>query len=156
MADFVLNIAKGRVAEYAARVNANDPANSALVLVVLAAAGLEADAVLLDKDTLADVLAGTTNEVTNVGYARKVLDSTAGITVTVDDVNNRVDVDSADQTWATVAAGDNWAKLLVCYDPDTTAGTDADVVPLTAHDFAVTPDGTDIVASVAAFFRATG
>lgn len=157
MANFVFNVAKGRVAEYAARVNANDPTNAALVIVVLATSGLESDAVLIDRDTLADVLAGTTNEVTNTGYARKVLDQAAGITITVDDTNDRVDVDMPDQTWTAVAAGDGWSKLLVCYDPDTGAGTDANIIPLTAHDFVVTPDGSDIVAQVAAsgFFRAS-
>lgn len=42
MANFVFNIAKGRVAELYNRVTTNDPANSALVAVVLATAGLDA------------------------------------------------------------------------------------------------------------------
>jgi hypothetical protein len=157
MADFVFNVAKGKVSEYASRVNANDPANSALVLVVLATAGLETDAVLRDKDTLADVLSGTTNEVTNASYARKVLDQAGGITITVDDANDRVDVDIPDQTWSAIAAGDGWSKLLVCYDPDTTGGTDASIVPLVALDFVLTPDGTDLMAQLnaAGFYRAS-
>jgi hypothetical protein len=54
-------------------------------------------------------------------------------------------------------AGGAWSKLLVCYDNDTTAGTDANILPLTYHDFVVTPDGSDIVAVInaAGFFRAT-
>jgi hypothetical protein len=157
MANFVFNIAKGKVAEYAARVNANDPTNSVFVIVVLATSGLESDATLIDMNDLAAVVAGTTNEVTNSGYARKVLDNTAGITVTVDDTNDRVDVDIADQTWTAVAAGDGWSKLLVCYDPDSTGGADSAIIPLTAHDFVVTPDGSDIVAQIATagFFRAS-
>ena len=35
MADFVFNQAKGRVAEFAARILANDPTNSAFVAVLL-------------------------------------------------------------------------------------------------------------------------
>jgi hypothetical protein len=157
VADFVFNVAKGKVAEYAARVNANDPTNSALVIVVLATSGLESDATLLDKDTLSDVVSGTTNEVTNTNYARKILDNTAGITITVDDTNDRVDVDIPDQTWTNVAAGDGWSKLLVCFDGDTTGGTDVNIIPLTSHDFAVTPDGSNITAQIAAagFFRAS-
>lgn len=145
------------MAEYAARVNANDPTNSVFVIVVLATSGLESDATLIDMNDLAAVVAGTTNEVTNSGYARKVLDNTAGITVTVDDTNDRVDVDIADQTWTAVAAGDGWSKLLVCYDPDSTGGADSAIIPLTAHDFVVTPDGSDIVAQIATagFFRAS-
>ncbi len=158
MADFVFNIAKGKVAEYAARVNANDPTNAALVVVALQASGLESDATLIDKDTLADVVSGTTNEATNTGYARKVLDQAGGITVTPDDTNDRLDVDIPDQTWTAVqTTGGAWSKLIVCYDSDTTGGTDANIIPLTSHDFAVTPDGSDITAQIAAagFFRAS-
>lgn len=138
-------------------MDTNDPANSALVVVVLATTGLETDAVLIDKDTLADVVSGTTDEVTNTGYARKVLTDTDITVLTPDDTNDRVDLVIPDQTWTAVAAGSNWSKLLVCYDNDTTAGTDANIIPLTAHDFVVTPDGSDITADVPAtgFFRAS-
>jgi hypothetical protein len=157
MANFVFNIAKGRVAELYNRVDSNDPANSALVIVVLATAGLESDATLIDKADLAAVVAGTTNEVTNTGYARKVLTDADISAFAADNTNDRVDLDIADQTWTAVAAGDGWSKLVVCYDSDTTAGTDAAIVPLTAHDFVVTPDGSDITAQIAAagFFRAS-
>lgn len=157
MADFVFNIAKGRVAEFYNRVDTNDPANSALVIVVLASSGLESDAVLIDKDTLADVLAGTTNEVTNSGYARKVLTDADIVALAPDDTNNRMDLDIPDQVWTSVAAGDGWAKLVICYDSDTTAGTDSNIIPLTGHDFIVTPDGSNITAQIAAagFYRAS-
>lgn len=157
MANFVFNIAKGRVVEYYNRVKGNDPANSALVVVVLATSGLESDATLIDKDDLAAVVSGATNEVTNTNYARKVLtDADLAALPAPDDTNDRYDIDLADQTWSAVAAGDGWSKLLICYDPDTTGGTDSTIIPLTAHDFVVTPDGSDITAQVAAagFFRA--
>lgn len=157
MADFVFNIAKGRIVEYFNRVDTNDPANSALIIVVLATSGLESDATLKDKDDLAAVVAGTTNEVTNTNYARKVL-TDADITMPApDDTNDRFDLDIADQTWTSVAAGDGWSRLLVCYDGDTTAGTDANIIPLTSHDFVVTPDGSSITAQInaAGFFRAS-
>ena len=145
MSDFTFNIARGRIAELANRVNTNDPANSAFIVVVLKAAGLEADSVLMDYDTLAAILAASNDEATNVGYARIELDQADGIMVTVDDTNNRVLVDFPDQTYVTVAvAGGAWGKALVCYDNDTTGGTDANIVPLTGHDFAITPDGRDI------------
>jgi hypothetical protein len=154
MADFVFNIAKGRVAEFYNRVDSNDPANSALVIVVAQAGST--DATLRDLDTLSAVLAATA-EVTNSGYARKVLTDTDLAAFAADDANDRVDLDFADQTWTTVAAGTGWARIFICYDSDTTAGTDANIIPLTSHDFAVTPDGSDIVAQVAAagFFRAS-
>jgi hypothetical protein len=45
---------------------------------------------------------------------------------------------------------------LVCYDADTTGGDDSNIVPISQHDFAVTPDGSDITAQIAAagFYRA--
>lgn len=157
MAASVFNIAKGRVAEFYNRVDTNDPANSALIVLILATSGLESDAILIDKDTVADLISGTTNEVTNTNYGRKTLtDSDLGA-LTIDDTNNRVDLDIPDQTWSAVAAGDQWSKLVVAFDPDTTSGTDSTIVPLTLHDFVATPSGADITAQInaAGFFRAT-
>lgn len=159
MANFVFNVSKGRVAELYSRVKTNDPANSALIIVVLRTSGLESDAILMDKTDLTNMVSGTTREVTNTNYARKILtDATAGInTVTPDYANDRMDLSIPSQTWTAVGAGDGWAKLLVCYDNDTTGGTDANIIPLTAHDFVITPDGSDITAQVAAagFYRAS-
>lgn len=158
MASFVFNIAKGRIGEYANRVESNDPANSAFIVVLLASSGLETAAVLKDKDDLAAVVSGTTNEATNTGYSRKTL-ANGTLTITTDDTNDRVDIDFADQTWTAVANDGTGAigALVVCYDSDTTAGTDSNIVPLTYHDFAVTPDGSDITAQLPAggFFRAS-
>lgn len=156
MADFVFNIAKGRVAEYYNRVDGNDPANSALVIVAIDANG-DTDATMKDRDDLAALLGGIANEVTNVNYARKVLTDADIAALAPDDANDRMDVDIPDQTFSAIAAGTAWTDLIVCYDPDTTVGTDADLIPLTCHDFAVTPDGSDIVAQIAAagFYRAS-
>lgn len=154
MANFVYNIAKGRVAEYYNRVQSNDPANSALVIVAINTS--TADATLIDLDNLSAILADAgTAEVTNTGYARKVLTDADLTALTPDDTNDQMVLDLADQTWTAVAAGDNWTDLIICYDPDTTAGTDADLVPLTHHDFAVTPDGSDITATINNFYTAS-
>lgn len=157
MGQAVFNRGKGRGVEWAERVNANDPTNAVLVVMVLATSGIESDAVLVDKDSFADVVSGTTNEVTNSGYARKVLDQAAGITITYDDTNDRVDVFFPDQTWTGVAAGDGWNDVVVGYDSDSTAGTDSNILPHTLHDFVVTPDGSDITLDVptAGYFRAS-
>lgn len=158
MADGVFNIAKGRAAELYNRVDTNDPANSALIIVALKATGIEADATLIDYDTLSAILAAANDEATNTGYARKTLTDADLAALTPDDTNNRTDVDIPDQTWTSVqTTGGAWAKLLVCYDNDTTAGDDTNIIPLTHHDFAVTPDGTNILAQInaAGFFRAS-
>ncbi len=157
MADFVFNIAKGRVAELYNRVDLNDPANSALIIVAFNA-GAMTDATARDYDTLAAIEAdAAAAEVTNTGYARKTLTDADIVAFAPDDTNDRVDLDIPDQTWTAVAAGSAWTDLVVCYDSDTTAGTDSNIVPLTWHDFAVTPDGSDITAQIAAagFFRAS-
>lgn len=154
MADFVFNIAKGRVAEFYNRVDSNDPANSALVIVAINTTAT--DATLRDLDTLAAVLAdANTAEVTNSNYARKVLTDAELAALAVDDGNDRMPLDLDDQTWSAVGAGDGWTDLLICYDSDTTGGTDANIIPLTLHDFSVTPDGSDITVQIADFYRAS-
>lgn len=151
--NFVFNQAKGRTVELHNRVNDNDPANSALILVVLAETGLESDDVLKDYDTLSALLAGASNEVTNTGYARIVLTDTALTAPTVDDTTDTVTLTFATQTTASITAGDSWRKLLICYDSDTTGGTDANIIPMYGYDLlinsaAVVPAGTTIVISL--------
>lgn len=91
MANIVFNIAKGRVVEYYNRVENNDPANSALILVPIETSGLESDATLIDKDDLAAVLSGTTNEQATMG--RKTLsDADLAVLPAPDDTNDRYDV----------------------------------------------------------------
>jgi len=157
MANFIFNRGLGRGTEWAERVNANDPVNSALIIAVLATAGIESDATLKDLDDFTALVAGTTNYVTNTGYARKTLDNTSSITVTYDDTGDKVDVDFPDQTWTAVGSGDGWNDIVVGYDSDTTGGTDTNILPHTQHDFVVVPDGSDITAQVASagYFRAS-
>lgn len=149
MADGVFNIAKGKAGYYCTLPAAND----ALIVVLLKAA--ESDSLLLDYDTLAAVLAGANTEANFTNYARK---SVTSVTPTVDDSNDRLDVDFADQTWSSAggALNNTLVKMLVCYDPDTTGGTDSDIIPLTHHDFAETTNGSDLIAQIAAsgFYRA--
>ena len=155
MADIVFNIAKGRVAELYNRVDSNDPANSALVIVPVDVAAVT-DATLRDFDTLAAILGGGVTERTTNGWTRKTLTDVDLAAFAPDDTNDRVDLDIPDQTWTAVTAG-AVTDLIICYDNDTTAGTDANLVPLTMHDFAITPDGSDVVAVInaAGFFRAS-
>lgn len=145
--DLTFNVAKGKVAYYAGLPAAND----ALIAVLLKSSGLETDSTLKDYDDLSALLAGTSDEATDASYSRKTL---ASVTVTVDDTNDRVDLDCADITW-TALAGAAIAKLVIVYDPDTTTGTDSTVIPLTAHSLDVTPDGSDVTVTVSNFCRIT-
>lgn len=153
MANIVFNIAKGRVVEYYNRVKSNDPANSALIIVPLETSGLESDATLIDKDDLAALVAGATNEQTTMG--RKTLtDADLAALPAPDDTNDRYDISLPTVTWA-AASGNPISKLAICYDGDTTSGTDSNIIPLTMFDFVQTPSGADIQMTGGAFFRAS-
>ena len=154
MANFVFNIAKGRVVEFYNRAENNDPANSAIILVPLSASDTEANA--QDADDLTAALATAINEQTGGGWVRKTLESVQLAALPApDDTNNRYDVSVPQVTWTAPTGGSNTTGLLVCYDSDTTAGTDANIIPLTHHDFVVTADGNDVVLNVGVFFRAS-
>lgn len=158
MADGVFNVSKGRGIEFHERVVANDPANSAIVVVLLSAA--EADGTIEDYDTLAAVLGAAGNtEATFTNYARKVLTDADLSTSTLDDTNNRRDADMGDQTWTSAGGATNntLAKLLICYDSDTTGGTDTNIVPIAHYDFVATTDGNDLIAQInaAGYLRAS-
>ena len=145
MADGVFNIAKGRVVEKIADSAAN------LEVVLLKVNETEAD--LVDHDDMAALLAASNTEADFDNYARKT-----GITgtVTVDDTNNRVDCDIPDQTWTSAGGStDNTlTKAIICYRES--AG-DANLVPLTHHDFTSTTDGSTLTLQIGAngFYRAS-
>lgn len=152
MANIVPNIAAGRCIELHDRVENNDPANSALVLVPLETAGLVSDATLRDYDTLADLLAGATNEQTTMG--RKVLtDADLASIPAPDDATDKNERSLPTVTWVG-AAGNAISKIAVCYDNDTTGGTDANLVPINIMDCALTPSGTDFVLTGGVYLRA--
>jgi hypothetical protein len=157
MADVICNIAKGRIAELHNRVKNEDPANCAFVWVALVVSGDQDDAIR-DADTLAAVEAlDNVAEATNSGYTRKTWVAADLAALSPDDSNNRMDVDGPDISFGAITAGDNWTDLLLCYDGDTTGGTDANIIPLALFDFAITPDGSSITATInaAGYFRAS-
>lgn len=152
MANFSFNISLGREVEFHNRVDGSDPTNAVFVLVVLASSGLEPDSTLKTYDTLSALLAASNNEVTNTGYARIVLSDSGIAAYTVDDTNNLIRLALADQTFTSISAGDAWRKALLCYDSDSTGGTDANIVPVKAYDIidpetgaAVIPTGDNII-----------
>jgi hypothetical protein len=149
VADFVFNTSKGRV-----RGLLIDGAKDLIVVILKTA---EADATLKDYTTLSALLAaggGANNVEANfTNYARKTV-TNANAVQTVDNVNERVDIDIPDQAWAAAggAANNTTVKVIVCTD----GANDAARIPLTSHDFAVTTDGSDVTAQIAAagFYRA--
>lgn len=159
MADFVFNQAKGKLAEWASRINANEPANSAFIIALLAATGVQEDSVLKDLDNFEALVAGATNFATNTGAGRKTITDAGSITITVDDTNDRTDVAMPNVTFTALANDGTGgiSDLVVGFDSDTTTGTDANINVGTQHDFAITPDGSDVTVQFAAagFFRAS-
>lgn len=139
MADGHFNIAKGALAE-----KFRDSGANGLILLLKAN---EAEATLIDRDTVALTLAeaGTT-EADFTNYARKT-----GLTgtVTVDDVNDRVDIDMPDQTWVNAggAVNNTLTKAAFCYED---SASDAGRVPGTHQDFAATTDGSSLTIELAA------
>lgn len=142
MTDFVFNIAKGAIAE-----KARDGAANFLIILLTAT---ETAATCKDYDTVAAMLAGTPNEATDGSYARK---TGLTATITVDDVNDRVDVDLPDQTF-TALAGAAIVAAVIAYQE---SASDAGRIPLVHLDFAITPDGSDVVMQFnpAGFHRAS-
>jgi hypothetical protein len=135
VADFVFNIAKGKIAYYATLPLTND----AMILVLCKSAGLETDATLKDYDNLSLLLAGTTDECDFTGYTRRTI---AGVSITVDDTNDRVDISGTSPASYTNTGGSSQlaGKAILCYDDDTTGGTDTNLIPIFAYDCAVTFD----------------
>lgn len=146
MADGVFNIAKGAVAE---KIR-----DSGTVVLVLLLKANETESALVDHDDLSVLLGAAGNtEADFTNYARKT-----GITgtITVDDTNDRVDVDIPDQTFTSAGGASNntLTKAIVAYEE---SASDSGRVPLTHHDFAATTDGSDLTLQVnaAGFYRAS-
>ena len=153
--DFEFNIAKGKLAYYASLPASND----AFIAVLLNNTGIEADATLKDHATLSALLAGSSDEVTSgnvTNYVRKTL---AGVTATVDNTNDWVDVTCSAFTWTLLggAANQTIGKMLICYDDDTTGGSDTNIIPLIAIAQSFTTTGVDETFTPVSpgFFRAT-
>jgi hypothetical protein len=130
------NVAKGNVAYYAGLPAAND----GLIWVLLT--GTETDDNLRDAVSLSAVLALAVDEATFTGYTRRTATS---VTVTVDNTYDTVTADAADPSWSPTSA-QALTRIALCYDPDTTTGTDADLIPLYIDSFDVTTPTSGTVA----------
>ncbi len=143
--DGIFNIAKGRLVHYNDNIDGNDPTNSAWVWVLLKVT--EADATLIDYDDLNALLGAAGNtEADFTNYAREVQDDTDATPATVDDTNDRIDVDLPDWTISNAGGASNntLVKALLCYDGDTTGGTDANIIPVAYYDIDGDTNGGDL------------
>lgn len=155
MGNVVANSAKGRVAELYRRVDIGDPAGATLYVSVWS--GTVTDAEAQDCDTYADVITAGGTKLTTNGWTQKELTGTdlGAYDALVDDANNWLDLDIPDQTWTSVTSGTS-TRLTIGYGA-TSGATDANITLLTCHDFAVTPDGSDVTAVIntEGFYRAS-
>lgn len=148
MADYVFAEQLGKVGYYVDRVLSNDGANSALVAVPMASSGTAEQAESLT--TLAGVEANANfAEQTHASWGRKTLDDAGdGLAYALDAPNNRKEADFSDLVWAAPATGNNTTGLVICFDPDTTAGDDSTLIPLVHLDFPIAADGSQVTYEV--------
>lgn len=143
MADVMFNAGRGMLRE---RITDGD----GLIIVLLKVD--QADATLIDHNDLAAVLAAANTECDFTNYARKLI-ANGAITVTVDDTNERVDIDFADQLYTAAggALNNSIVSALVCVD----GASDAVRIPITKHEFVVTTDGSNLTLELPAlgFYR---
>lgn len=150
MSAIQFNASKGREVEFYNRVDTNDPTNSALIMAIIATGSADGLAGLRDFATFSAIFAGGYTEATNTGYSRKTLTDSSLSAYTVDNTNNWILLTLPLQTFSTISAGSNWDMVLIGYDSDTTSGTDANVVPITAAELrisgtAIVPAGGNVV-----------
>lgn len=151
MADLVFNISKGRVAELYNRVKSGDPAAARLYVIPISA-GAVTDATARDVDDFAALITAGVTERTANGWNRKTLAAADLVAMAADDTNDRMAVDIADQSWTPTA--DAVTDLVICYSA-TGSPTNAQLTPLTMHDWAITPSGATETATFTDFYRAS-
>jgi hypothetical protein len=148
MANFVFNIALGKVITLISNVVNNTPSTASLVCIPIETDGLQGDAILRTYDTFAALLGGGNKE---SAAGRKPVDASGDITQwsTPDDANNRVIAKVADQTWAAIPASvPQVACFLWCYSPvDPVPANNSQIIPLTKQDRLWKPDGTPFTLS---------
>jgi len=155
MDTFTFNIAKGREIEFYNRVESNDPAASALVVIPMATGGTTAQGEDLDDFAAVEADANFSERTTG-GWVRKTLTDVQLAAFPVpDDTNNRYAVQVPQITFTAPLAANNVVGFIICYDADTAAGTDAALLPLTSHNNPVTTDGNDVTILVGDFVRAS-
>jgi hypothetical protein len=148
---YTFNIAKGRVTELYNRVENNDPATSILSVHVLSAIPAQATAQDVD-DYAALITAGAVELNTNGWNVKTLTDAELAAFPAPDDVNDRYAVPVPTFNWTPTAG--NSVAIVICYS-SLAAPTNAQRIPITMHEFAVTADGNQVVVNAGDFFRAS-
>lgn len=158
MANYVFGTTgAGRIGEYINRVLNNDPANSALIAIPMSQSGTAEQAEALTTFAAVEADANFAEQ-THASWGRKTItDSGGGLAWAWDAANNRNEADMSDLVWTAPATGNNTTGLVICYDPDTTAGTDTTLIPLVHLDMVVTANDQQVTFQFNAegFYNAT-
>lgn len=145
MANYVFGTtAAGRVGEYVNRVLNNDPAASALIFIPMSQSGTNEQAEALTTFAAVEADANFAEQVAASWGRKTVTDTGGGLSWAWDATNNRNEADANDLVWTAPLAGNNTTGLVVCYDSDTAAGTDSNLIPLIHLDMAVTANGQQV------------
>jgi len=152
MSDISFNVAKGRAVELVNRVKVGDPSTSRLFAIPVDRAAVT-DATLKDCDDFAAVISAGVTERNASGWSRITLAAADITAVAPDDTNDRQAGDTIDLVWAGPTAG-AVTDVVYCYAA-VTSPTNSQLVPLSIHAFAITPDGSAVTATVTDFYRAT-
>lgn len=150
MATHAFNIVKGRAIELVNRVKVGDPAAARLYVIPLSTSVAQATA--QDVDDFAALLTAGAVEVTTGNWNRKTIAAADITALAPDDVNDRYDADFIDLAWTAITA--NASGLVVCYASVATP-TNAQLTPISHHDFVITQDGSDVTGTVNVFYRAS-
>ncbi len=137
MANKIANTALGRYVEKFA----DDTAKIGVLLLQVT----EGDTVIVDHETVADLLGGSNTECNFTNYARET--AITG-TITVDDTNDRVDVDIPDITITSAGGASNNSIVRVVVFQEETA-SDAGRMVISVHDATATTDGTNLTLNIA-------
>lgn len=156
MANFVFNVAKGKINQYMQNVEDNSPAGCEIVLRLYKT--MQVQGTVEEYDTASAVDAAN-SKCDATGYVDKVLAAADITPPSPDDTNNWMAAFLPDTTWSSLggAANNTLVSLIVYYDPVGTQ-VDANMIPLTHHDFSITTNGSDITADfdgTNGFYRAT-
>jgi len=153
---FIFDNVLGQEMAYVNNVKNNNPSTSVIGVLALAFAGYEGDDVIRTKTTVADLLSGATNEVTNTGYARINIGDSGLSALAVDNTAHAVTADAADEQFgggADIQSGDRFWKSVFYYDANPATTTDADRIPLSCNDCDITPNGAPITLNITGFAK---
>jgi hypothetical protein len=142
MADFIFNIAKGKIAEKVA---------DGATLRVLILKGAGTDAAMKDADNITALLAvGSVVEADFTNYPTGPRQAISGATATVDDTADLMKVDCSDILFTSAGGASNntTTDAIIYEDVDGSDGDNNTAIPLMCFDAVFTTDGNNVTLQI--------